>query len=116
MGSVMDQERPWERDTKPEGATLRERIKDVLRDKNRLHETVEQIICELERLEAMIATQPPASRATVSDTPIAALEALEASTALLETLAEDLPEDDVSGVMMRVMAQRNRAALEASHE
>lgn len=58
MGSVMDQERPWERDTKPEGATLRERIKDVLRDKNRLHETVEQIICELERLEAMITPAP----------------------------------------------------------
>ena len=51
MGSVMDQERPWERDKKPEGATLRERIKDVLRDTNRMHETVEQIVVELERLE-----------------------------------------------------------------
>lgn len=66
MGSVMDQERPWERDTKPEGATLRERIKDVLRDKNRLHETVEQIICELERLEAMI-TPAPQTNMTASD-------------------------------------------------
>ncbi|WP_162182326.1 hypothetical protein [Neorhizobium galegae] len=59
----MDQERPWERDAKPEGATLRERIKDVLRDKNRLHETVEQIVCELERLEAMITTPSPQTKA-----------------------------------------------------
>jgi len=31
---------------------------------------------------------------------------------LLETLSEDLPDDDISGVMMRVMAQRNRKVLD----
>jgi hypothetical protein len=61
MGSVMDQERPWERDAKPEGATLRERIKDVLRDKNSLHATVEQIVCELERLESLITSPSPST-------------------------------------------------------
>ena len=51
MGSVMDQERPWEREVRPKALTIRDRIKDVLRDTNSLHDTVEQIICELERLE-----------------------------------------------------------------
>lgn len=39
---------------------------------------------------------------------------LTAAASLLETLAEDLPADDVSGIMMRTMAERNRAALDAS--
>ncbi len=46
-------------------------------------------------------------------TNVAALKAeLESAASLLETLAEDLPEDDVSAIMMSVMAKRNRAVLE----
>lgn len=41
-------------------------------------------------------------------------EELTAAASLLETLSEELPDDDVSGVMMRVMAERNRSALSAS--
>lgn len=39
---------------------------------------------------------------------------LHSAACLLETLAEGLPEDDASAVMMRVMAQRNMAALSAT--
>lgn len=41
---------------------------------------------------------------------------LEEGEALLEILAEDLPEDDVSGVMMRAMAERHRNALAGERE
>lgn len=61
------------------------------------------------RASSSTATQP-ASTALVER-----LEGeLSSAASLLETLAEDLPEDDVSGVMMRVMAARNRSALSAS--
>ncbi len=36
---------------------------------------------------------------------------LDSAACLLETLSEDRPSDDVDATMMRVMAQRNRAAL-----
>lgn len=39
-------------------------------------------------------------------------KALGGAASLLETLAEDLPEGDVSAVMMSVMAERARAALD----
>lgn len=52
------------------------------------------------------APTPPPS------THVAVLRAeLESAASLLETLVEDLPEDDVSAIMMSVMAKRNRAAL-----
>lgn len=52
MGSVMDQERPWEREEKPKAETMRERIKDAYRDSGgRLEPVMDQIIAELERIE-----------------------------------------------------------------
>ncbi|QWY83657.1 hypothetical protein [Rhizobium phage RHph_X2_26] len=56
MGSVMDQERPWERDDKPKPATLRGRIEDAVRRDyvGSSRRAVDQIIDELERLEAEI--------------------------------------------------------------
>lgn len=39
-------------------------------------------------------------------------QALGGAASLLETLAEDLPEGDVSAVMMSVMAERASAALD----
>lgn len=36
---------------------------------------------------------------------------LDSAACLLETLSEDKPADDVDAIMMRVMAERNRAAL-----
>ncbi|WP_034853241.1 hypothetical protein [Sinorhizobium sojae] len=41
---------------------------------------------------------------------------LACAASLLEALSECLPEDDVSGVMMRVMAARNRLALAAKEQ
>lgn len=56
MGSVMDQERPWERETPPMAETTRERIKDAYRRSGgRLEPVMEQIIVELERIEAIRA-------------------------------------------------------------
>jgi len=43
-------------------------------------------------------------------------EELGSAASLLETLSDDLDADDTSGVMMRVMAQRNRAALQQQEE
>ncbi len=62
---------------------------------------------EVDLLRAALSTTKPAQ----GDGRLAS--ELNAAASLLETLAEDLPEDDVSAVMMRVMAQRNRAALAA---
>lgn len=50
MGSVMDQERPWEGERKRE--TIRERIKYALEFSNQ--SAIDQIVDELERLEAAI--------------------------------------------------------------
>lgn len=41
------------------------------------------------------------------------LDELHAAASLLETLSESLPDNDVNGIMMKVMAQRNRAVLDA---
>ena len=52
MGSVMDQERPWEGERKRQ--TIRERIKDSLEFGKET--AIEQIIDELERLEAAVVS------------------------------------------------------------
>lgn len=50
MGSVMDRERPWEGERKRD--TIRERIKESLEFGQQ--SAIEQIIDELERLEAAV--------------------------------------------------------------
>lgn len=50
MGSVMDQDRPWERERKRE--TIRDRVKDSLEFGK--ESAIEQIVDELERLEAAV--------------------------------------------------------------
>lgn len=57
------------------------------------------------------AAPAPAARMDAERRVAELAEELRSAASLLETLAEDLPEDDVSAIMMRVMAQRNRAAL-----
>lgn len=62
--------------------------------------------------EGLSAVAEQRSRAEAAEARVRELEvALNEAASLFETLSEDLPEDDVSGVMMRVMADRNRAIL-----
>ena len=62
MGSVMDQERPWEREEHQEAETMRERIKDrYRRSGGRLEPVMNQIIAELERIEALVTSPSPVS-------------------------------------------------------
>jgi hypothetical protein len=62
MGSVMDQERPWESERRRE--TIRERIKDSFEFGQ--GSAIDQIIAELERLEAALKAAgmdvPPPAR------------------------------------------------------
>lgn len=72
MGSVMDQERPWEREEHPEAETMRERIKDrYRRSGGRLEPVMNQVIAELERIEALVTTPPPEKNLSLT---IAALQ------------------------------------------
>ena len=63
MGSVMDQERPWEREDMPEAQTMRKRIEDAYsRRGGKLEPVMQQIIKELERIEALALPPFPASK------------------------------------------------------
>jgi hypothetical protein len=64
----------------------------------------------LEMVKAAYLGRTPPSQISVD----VLRDELNSAACLLETLSEDLPEDDVPGVMMKVMAQRNRAVLAAT--
>lgn len=66
MGSVMDQERPWEREDIPEAETMRKRIENAYTrgggSRSGLEPVMKQIIKELERIEALAIAAAPAKQ------------------------------------------------------
>lgn len=67
----------------------------------------QQII--VNRLESISAPTPAPDLASENER---LRDELLSAACLFETLSDDLPNDDVSAIMMRVMAERIRAALE----